>query len=194
MSWLGQLPFPAVVEWIASPMGLRVRLFLPPNTAEGVVHAWGAMTGQHSRWRALGSVDLRGSGFVLHPANRLPSLIASAKDSDPLLAIGSRLISAAREGKEASLRLWLLGNEGKLQEKLRALSSYSYGTEGGVENNAPNPWGMQLDMLRAMLFLGLLMAGISAGIWSAGWFNPLPEILIVIAGGALCHCLRLWYS
>jgi hypothetical protein len=186
MSWMGQLPFPAVVEWIASPMGLRVRLYLPPHIAEGVVQAWAAMTGQHSRWRALGRVEVRGSGTVLHPAGRLPSLLASAKDSDPLLAVGSRLISVAREGKEASLRLWLLGNEGQLQEKLRELSSYSYGTEGGVENNTPNSWGLQLDFLRGMFFLGIIMAGISGGIWSAGWFNPLPEILVVIAGAALC--------
>ena len=194
--WIGQLPFPAVVEWIASPKGLRVRLYLPPHTAEGVVDAWAAMTGQHSRWRKLGTVDLRGAGYALHPSNRLPSLIASAKDSDPLLAIGSRLISAAREGQEESLRLWLLGSEGQLQEKLRELSSYSYGTEGGVENNTPNSWGLQLDFLRALLFLGILMAGISAGIWNAGWFNPLPEILIVIAGGALCIAsawgIRTW--
>ncbi len=185
MSWLGQLPFPSVVEWIASPNGLRVRLYLPPHVAEGVVQVWAAMTGQHSRWRKLGTVDLRGAGYALHPSNRLPSLIASAKDSDPMLAIGSRLISAAREGQEASLRLWLLGNEGQLQEKLRELSSYSYGTEGGVENNTPNPWGMQLDVLRAMLFLGVIMAGISAGIWSAGWFNVLPISLIIIAGCAI---------
>lgn len=90
MGWLGQLPFPTVVEWIASPKGLRVRLFLPPNIAEGVVGAWAAMTGQQSRWRKLGQMDLRGTGTVLGLSNRLPSLIASAKDSDPLLAIGSR--------------------------------------------------------------------------------------------------------
>ena len=188
MSWIGQLPFPGVIEWIASPKGLRVRLYLPPYVADAtaIVQAWAAMTGQHSRWRKLGTVDLRGAGYALHPSNRLPSLIASAKDSDPLLAIGSRLISAAREGQEASLRLWLLGNDGQLQEKLRVLSSYSYGTEGGVENNTPNPWGMQLDVLRAMLFLGIIMAGISAGIWSAGWFNVLPVSLILFAGCAIC--------
>ncbi len=185
-SWIGQLPFPAVIEWIASPKGLRVRLFIPPNVAEGVVQAWAAMTGQHSRWRALGSADLRGSGYVLHSSNRLPSLIASAKDSDPLLAICSRLISAARDGEEASLRLWLLGNEGQLQERLRTLSSYSYGTEGGVDNNTPNPWGMQLNLLRSMLVVGLLIAGLSGGIWSAGWCSPLLGILGVMAGGAIC--------
>jgi len=185
MSWIGQLPFPSVVEWIASPKGLRVRLYLPPNIADGVVQVWAAMTGQHSRWRKLGTVDLRGAGYALHPSNRLPSLIASAKDSDPMLAIGSRLISAAREGQEASLRLWLLGNEGQLQEKLRELSSYSYGTEGGVENKTPNSWGLHLDFLRAGLFTGIITAGISGGILFAGWFNPLPISLIVIAGCAI---------
>jgi len=185
MSWIGQLPFPSVVEWSASPKGLRVRLYLPPHEAEGVVQVWAAMTGQHSRWRKLGTVDLRGAGYALHPSNRLPSLIASAKDSDPMLAIGSRLISAAREGQEASLRLWLLGNEGQLQEKLRELSSYSYGTEGGVENKTPNSWGLHLDFLRAGLFTGIITAGISGGILFAGWFNPLPVSLIVIAGCAI---------
>jgi hypothetical protein len=185
MSWIGQLPFPSVVEWIASPNGLRVRLYLPPHIAEGVVQVWAAMTGQHSRWRKFGTVDLRGAGYALHPSNRLPSLIASAKDSDPMLAIGSRLISAAREGQEVSLRLWLLGNEGQLQEKLRELSSYSYGTEGGVENKTPNSWGLHLDFLRAGLFTGIITAGISGGILFAGWFNPLPISLIVIAGCAI---------
>ena len=186
MSWIGQLPFPSVMEWIATPKGLRVRLFLPPNVAEGVVQAWSAMTGQHSRWRALGAMDLRGSTFVLIPDTRLPSLIASAKDSDPLLLIGSKLISAAREGQEASLKLWLLGDERRLQEHLQSLSAYSYGTEGGVENNTPNPWGMQLTMLRSLLVVGLFIAGVSGGIWSTGWLSPLVGILGVLAGGSLC--------
>jgi hypothetical protein len=185
MGWLGQLPFPAVVEWSASPKGLRVRLYLPPNVAEGVVQAWASMTGQHSRWRALGRVDLRSNGYVLHSANHLPSLIASAKDSDPLLAVGSRLISAAREGKEASLRLWLLGDESRLQERLRSLSAYSYGTEGGVENNTPNPWGMQLYALRAMLTLGMLIGGISGGVWVADWVSAYLGIMGVLSGGLI---------
>ncbi|MBK8420314.1 type IV secretion system DNA-binding domain-containing protein [Candidatus Villigracilis saccharophilus] len=177
--WLGQLPFPTMIEWIGSPKGLRIRLFLPPQLAdaEAVTRAWAAMTGQHSRWRKLGMLDIKGTVYAFHPSDRLPSIIVSAKDSDTLLAIGSRLINA-----EAGLRLWLLGNEGELQERLRSLSAYSYGTEGGVQNNAPNPWGFQLELLRGMLFLGMIMAGISAGIWNAGWFKPVPEILFVLAG------------
>ena len=147
MGWLGQLPFPSVVEWSASPKGLRVRLYAPPHTVDGVVQAWAAMTGQHSRWRKLESVDLAQSGVFLRPEMKLPSLTASAPDSDPLLAIGSRLIQAAREGGAVHMRLWVLGREAALQEKLRALSAYSYGTEGGVENNTPNPWGMRLSLI-----------------------------------------------
>ncbi len=186
MGWIAQLPFPTLMEWIASPKGLRVRLYLPPHVAEGVVNSWSAMTGQHSRWRGLGMVKVQAGGYALHTSNRLPSLIASAKDSDPLLAIGSRLISAARAGKDASLRLWLLGNEDQLQEKLRSLSSYSYGTEGGVGNDTPNSWGMQLDFLRAGLFFGMIMAGISGGVLFAGWFNPFGVLMFVIAGITIC--------
>jgi hypothetical protein len=198
MSWIGQLSYPSIVEWIASPNGLRVRLFLPPHVAAGVVQSWSAMTGQHSRWRRLGMSSMPGAGYALHSSNRLPSLIVSAKDSDPLLAIGSRLISVAREGRDASLRLWLLGNEDHLQEQLRTLSAYSYGTEGGVENNTPNSWGMQLNFLRTGLFLGMLMAGISGGILFAGWFNPLPVLMFVIAGVTICmgsaFGIRDWLS
>ncbi|HKJ39849.1 MAG TPA: type IV secretion system DNA-binding domain-containing protein [Anaerolineales bacterium] len=186
MGWIGQLPFPSVVEWIASPHGLRVRLYLPPHVAEAVVGAWAAMTGQHSRWRSIDSIDMHGSGLALQASNRLPSLIASAKDSDPLLAIGSQLISAAKTGQEVSLRLWLLGKEEELQERLRTLSAYSYGTEGGVENNTPNPWGLQLTFLRSFLIVGLLIAGLSGGIWSAGWLPPYVGILGVFAGGVIC--------
>ncbi|HPO87287.1 MAG TPA: hypothetical protein PLN86_15710, partial [Candidatus Hydrogenedentes bacterium] len=185
MGWLGQLPSPAVIEWSASPMGLRVRLYLPPHTAVGVVQAWAAMTGQHSRWRALGEVDVRASGVAVFSSNRLPSILASAKDSDPLLAIASQLISAARECKEASLRLWVLGREDHLQERLRKLSAYSYGTEGGVEGETPNPWKAELVFLRALLFLGIISAGLSGGLWSAGFLAPLFGVLGLIAGGVL---------
>jgi hypothetical protein len=183
MGWLGQLPFPSVLEWSASPMGLRVRLYAPPHTADGVVEGWAAMTGQHSRWRKLESVDLTQGGLFLRPATRLPSLTASAPDSDPLLAIGSRLIQAARDGREVHMRLWVLGQEGALQEKLRALSAYSYGTEGGVDNNTPNPWGMRLAILRAGLVLGLLVAGVSAGAWNASWLSSSAGLLGTLAGG-----------
>jgi len=185
MGWLGQLPNPAVIEWIASPMGLRVRLYLPPRTAEGVVQSWAAMTGQHSRWCALGEVDVRAPGVAVCSSNRLPSILASAKDSDPLLAIASKLIGAAREGTNASLRLWILGREDRLQERLRKLSAYAYGTEGGVEGETPNPWGRELAFLRASLFVGALVAGLGGGLWSADLLAPFFGVIGLIAGGVL---------
>jgi hypothetical protein len=185
MGWLGQLPPPAVIEWVASPMGLRVRLYLPPRTAEGVVLSWAAMTGQHSRWRSLGEVDVRASGVAVFSSNRLPSILASAKDSDPLLAIASQLIGTARDGEQASLRLWILGREERLQERLRKLSAYAYGTEGGVEGETPNPWKGELVFLGALLFVSLAVAGISGGLWSAGILASLFGVIGLIAGGVL---------
>ncbi len=182
MLWLAQLSFPAVLEWGAAPRGLRVRLFVPPGTAEGVIQAWAAMTGQQSRWRRLEVADLQGSETFVKPATRLPVLAIAASESDPLLAIGSRLMDAARQGQEAHLRIWLLGNDWHLQERLRALSAYSYGTEGGVENAAPNPWGQRLSSLRALLVAGIFLAGASGGLGAAGWLMPGFAVLGLLSG------------
>lgn len=186
INWLGQLPFPSVVEWTATSNGLRIRLYLPPSVADGVVKAWSAMTMQHSRWSSIGSFDLRCSSQALIPAHHLPALVTSTDGSDPLLAIGSQLLNAAREDGQSNLRIWLLGSEVKLQERLRSLTAYSYGTEGGVETNTPNPWAMQLQLLRSMLVVGLLLAGISAGVSSAGWSSWMTGLLGMLAGSAIC--------
>ncbi|NJC98418.1 MAG: type IV secretory system conjugative DNA transfer family protein [Anaerolineae bacterium] len=185
MGWIGQLPHPSVVEWSASSKGLRVRLYVPPHVAEGVIRSWAALMGQQSRWRSIGSSDLRGEGVVLKPSNRLPSLIASIQESDPLLAVGSKLVGAAQNGGDVSLKLWLLGKESRLQERLRGLAAYSYGTEGGVENVTPNPWGMQLNLLRSGFVLGMAVAGISGGLWSAGWVRSILGIFGVLVGGVI---------
>lgn len=186
LNWLGQLPFPSVIEWLATSRGLRIRLYLPSSVGDGVVQAWSAMTMQHSRWNAIGTVDLRCPGQVLIPSHRLPALTTSAENSDPLIAIGSRLLSVAKEAGDVNLRVWLLGNESQLQQRLRSLSAYSYGTEGGVETNTPNPWGRQLHLLRCMLVIGLLLAGISAGVWSAGWSSWLAGLMGMLAGSSIC--------
>ncbi len=198
MGWIGQLPFPSVIEWIASARGLRVRLYLPVGSGDAVVQAWSGMTGQHSRWRRLGKVELRQSAFVLRPSGLLPSLIVSTEESDPLLAIGSRLVNAAREGQEIHLRTWLFGTEKQLQARLRMLAAYSYGTEGGVQDNTPNPWGLQLSLLRSVFLLGAGIAGLSGGAWSAGWVSVIAGILGLLAGGSVCVAsawqIRKWLS
>lgn len=185
MGWIGQLPFPSGIEWVAASSGLRVRLYLPIGIGESVVRSWASITGQHSRWRALGLSDLRRSKQVLVPLSRLPSIIAAAEDSDPLLAVGSKLLNAVQDEKEVHLRAWLLGSEAELQGRLRNLVTYSYGTEGGVENNTPNPWGWQLNLLRSLFLVGVLIAGSTAGAWSAGWLSPITELLGLLAGSSI---------
>ncbi len=64
MIWLAQLTFPSVLEWVGSSRGLRIRLYVPPGTSEGVIGAWAAMTGQQSRWRKLEAADLRGQEYL----------------------------------------------------------------------------------------------------------------------------------
>jgi hypothetical protein len=78
-----------------------------------------------------------------------------------------------------------LGTEAQLQVRLRALVSYSYGTEGGVDGDTPNPWGLRLWLLRGVLALGMLVAGISGGGYGAGWFLPLISLLGMASGSAL---------
>lgn len=191
MGWIGQLPFPSVIEWVAAPSGLRVRLYLPLGSAEGIVQSWAGITGQHSRWRSLGTVELSRSKQTLVPLSRLPSIIAAAEDSDPLLAIGSKLLNSMQDGKEVHLLAWLLGSEAELQGRLRNLVTYSYGTEGGVENNTPNPWGWQLNLLRSVFLTGTLIAGITAGVWSAGWLSLITGLLGMLAGGSIA-ILSAW--
>jgi hypothetical protein len=70
-----------------------------------------------------------------------------------------------------------------IQERLRKFSAYAYGTEGDVENEIPNPWGWERIFLRALLFISLLVAGPSGGLWSAGWLSPLQGFLGLIVGG-----------
>jgi len=68
---------------------------------------------------------------------------------------------------------------------MRALSAYFYGSEGGIGNDAPNPWALRLSFLRVGLITGMLVAGISAGSLAAGWFSQ------AVASIALFSWLKL---
>ena len=72
-----------------------------------------------------------------------------------------------------------------MQSKLQALASYSYGTESGVGDNTPNPWGIRLTILRVFAVLGILVAGIFAGLSNAHWINLGVGIVGTLAGGIL---------
>jgi hypothetical protein len=141
-SWLSQLPNPSLFELLAeADDGLRVRMIVPPKKAEGAINAWASMTQQQTRWEKVESLPFSGDPgeyLILETNSRVPNLAISEENSDPLLAIGGQLLAAAQRGKGNSrLRIWLLGKDTELQERLRALSSFSYGTETGVGNSAP---------------------------------------------------------
>jgi hypothetical protein len=148
-SWLSQLPQPAMFELLAEPdEGLRVRMILPPSKADGAISAWAAMTQQQTRWEKLDVSAFpkrTGKYLALQTKAHVPNLAILDEGSDPLLALGGLLLAAAkREQTESRLHIWLLEKDSTLQEKLRALSAYTYGTESGVGNDAPNPWGLRL--------------------------------------------------
>ncbi|NPV86287.1 MAG: TraM recognition domain-containing protein [Anaerolineae bacterium] len=177
-AWLGQLPDPSVIELAALEDGLVVRLYTVPGTAEGAARAWASLTKQQTRWRKTDEkLLLDGDVFALRPTVRVPNL--AWNEGDPFLALGGQLIT-----DKARLRIWFLGQDRQLQARLRALASFTYSTEGGVDNRAPNPWGLRLGLLRAGLIAGIAAAGISGGLLGAGWI-PVPGGILGIIGGAV---------
>jgi hypothetical protein len=80
--------------------------------------------------------------------------------------------------------MWFTGKDPELQAKLQALVSYSHGTESGVGDSSPNPWSMRLTMLRVLVAIGMIIAGVFAGATTAGWIN-----LVVGIVGALAGCI-----
>jgi hypothetical protein len=187
-SWLSQLPNPSLFELLAeADDGLRVRMIVPPQKADGAINAWASMTQQQTRWEKVERLPFSGDPreyLVLETNSRVPNLAISEENSDPLLAIGGQLLAAAQRGKGNSrLRIWLLGKDTELQERLRALSSFSYGTETGVGNSAPNPWGLRLGVLRGVLGVGILIGGLGGGL--AGLKSNWGVVFILIISGII---------
>ncbi|GAB4577504.1 MAG: hypothetical protein Fur0022_02350 [Anaerolineales bacterium] len=121
--------------------------------------------------------------YILTTSARLPSL--ASVEGDPFLAIGGLLLGQVRPEHETRLRLWLLGKETALQERLRALAAYSYGTESGVEADTPNPWGLRLGLWRVMMGVGGTLAALSGGALAPGWVSLPVGFIGVLAGGLL---------
>jgi len=180
-SWLSQLPHPSSLEMYATPGGLRLRLYTRGDVW-GSLLAWSAMTDHQTRWKKIDNAGqeapVEGTLYALRAPGLLPVLALT--ENDPLLALGGQVLS-----RQGALRIWLLGKDLELQQRVRAMVSYSYGTEGGVDSGTPNPWGLRLLLLRIVLLLGLLIGGISGGGLGAGWFPPLMSLLGVVSGGAL---------
>ena len=91
---------------------------------------------------------------------------------------------ASKDGK-VSLRIWILGKQAKLQERLRTLAAYHYGTESGVDNDTPNPWGLRLALWRTGMIFGGMIAAVFGGLMAASWISFFIGLMGIIAGGLL---------
>lgn len=181
-AWLAQLPAPAMFELAGSEAGLKLRLYAPVGAAGGALQAWAAMTLQQTRWKLVGTgLHLQGQSHILQTTALLPELSIASEQTDPLLAVGGQLLNKGN----TALRLWVFGRDSALQERLRMLSAYAYGTEGGVGNETPNPWGFRLMLWRGLLFIGMLTAGISGGAWAVGWIGFFGGLLGLLSGGLM---------
>ncbi len=185
-SWLGQLLFPSAIDLVCTEKGIRMRMFTPPGSADGAIRSWAAMTHQQTRWvklppSAVPQSELR---FALKNTTHVPSVSLTDRGGDPMLAVSGYLMNH-RGNADNGIRMWFTGKNPELQAKLQALVSYSYGTESGVGDSSPNPWGMRLTMLRVLVAFGILIAGVFAGATTAGWINLFIGILGALAGSIL---------
>jgi hypothetical protein len=185
-SWLGQLPFPSAIDLVCTEQGIRVRMFTPPGSADGAIRSWAAMTHQQTRWVKLPASAIPQSEmrFALKNATHVPSVSLTDRGGDPMLAVSGYLMNH-REQHDNGIRMWFTGKDPELQAKLQALVSYSYGTESGIGDASPNPWGMRLTMLRVLVAIGIIVAGVFAGATAAGWINFFVGILGALAGSIL---------
>jgi hypothetical protein len=185
-SWLGQLPFPSAIDLACTEKGIRMRMFTPPGSADGAIRSWAAMTHQQTRWVKLpaSAIPQSEKRFALKNTTHVPSVSLTDRGGDPMLAVSGYLMNH-REKNDNGIRMWFTGKDPELQAKLQALGSYSYGTESGVGDSSPNPWGMRLTMLRVLVAIGIIVAGIFAGATTAGWINLFVGIMGTLAGGIL---------
>jgi len=185
-SWLGQVPFPSTVDLMSTENGMRVRMFTPSGTADGQMKAWASMTHQQTRWVHVGTGPIPKSTelYILRNTTHVPSISLAGRGGDPMLALSGYLLNHRVNGN-SGIRIWFTGKDPELQSKLQALASYSYGTESGVGDNTPNPWGIRLTILRIFAVLGILVAGIFAGLSNAHWINLGVGIVGTLAGGIL---------
>lgn len=185
-SWLGQLPFPCALDLVATGQGMRVRMFTPPGAAQGAARSWAAMTHQQTRWTYLGTASIPHAKVrvLLRNTTPVPTVSLSDRGGDPMLAISGYLLDQ-RGQSDSGLRIWLTGTDEELQSRLKALASYSYGSEAGVGGDSPNPWGIRLTILRGLAAIGIFVAGIFGGLSTAGWIHSGVGFLGVVAGAVL---------
>src|SRR5258708_14847971 len=166
-AWLAHLPSPIAVDIHAEGgLGLRILLHCPPDSASGALTAWAAMAHQQSnfvrseeQW-VFKNLPVR----MLKHSSLLPNLAVRGTNSDPILALGGKLLSGLGRGQRAGLRIWVIGHEPVLQEAIRAFSSTLQSSAAGVIGDATNPWGIRLAASRLLILLGILTAAMSSGL------------------------------
>jgi hypothetical protein len=143
------------------------------------------MTHQQSMFVRLDQSEaLRASGraLALQKNSPVPDLVMAETNSDPLLAIGGQLLSGLQTNEAARIRIWIQQKNTVLQEKIRRLASYNYGTASGVEDDAPNPWSFELTFLRSGAMIAGAIIAVSTGLGMARVINPLYAFLASVAG------------
>ncbi len=154
-----------------------------PGSLESAAASWAAMTHQQTRWRrSERRLESAAPTHALKSGEILPTISPSVQ-GDPFLAIAAHLKNLAREqGREVALRLWLLERDAETQDILRRLYAYAYSTESGVSDGTPNPWGIQLTLLKSVLAIGMITAVFGMAASMLGWLPYSGGAVAVIAG------------
>lgn len=181
-TWLSQLPNPVAFDIVATKKGIRLRVMAAPETIEGALKAWASMTQHQTRWVKIETPVFEKPAYILKTGSILPNLVVSEAAGDPLLAIGGQLMTGLREGQKCGLRFWVLGKDTKLQDKVRALAAYSYGTESGVGTQSPNVWGARLSIWKFILGVGTLTDAIAMGMITLHLGQMSVAIVLFVAG------------
>jgi len=177
---LAALPTPAFVEFAVGEDGDGLEVWLgarPGALSPMLLRNWAGRARHRVRpdvSRRTTVRDVRQRLWVLLTPETLPHL--DLQQADP-----SALAVVLRP--ERRLRVWLLGRDERLQRRLRALSTYNYTAEGGVDDDTPNPWGWRLRLYRSMLLLGGGLAAVGGGFVALG--RAWPGFGLFAAGGML---------
>ena len=183
-TWLAQLPNPVVFDIAATKNGIRLRIIAAPGTIEGALKAWSSMTQHQTRWVKLDRYSFQKPAYILKTGSILPNLVVSEAAGDPLLAFGGQLMNGLSGDQKAGLRFWVLGKDTRLQDKVRALAAYSYGTESGVDSRSPNVWGAQLFFWKTLLAVAGLIETVSLAMMTLQW-GQLPVAIMLFFAGAV---------
>ena len=181
--WAAGLPPPSAILIRAGTDGVRIRLIASPGRLQGAVRAWSALTRGHSTWVRINDLPVADTGsFGLRSPAILP--VIPVDEGDRAVTTGAAVFDlAARTGGSVTLSFWILGREDAFQDRLRALTAYSTGTEKGVDDDTPNPWSLRLALWRFLMAAGGLTAAGAGAALAPGWIGPGAAALGLAAGG-----------